>query len=211
MAGNPRREYFNELAASWDSLPADPGAAERIRRFVERSAAARSRRILDLGCGTGVLLPHIVDLHPEVECLVEFDLAEAMLRVNAANHGAAAGRVCADAQCLPFVDACFDLVLCFGVLPHLDDKPSALLQLFRVLRAGGVFCVGHQKGSDALNRFHAGLQGPVRADTLPAASVLAADLSAQGAEVTCAEDGPDWYFVRAVKSVSGKDPAPQRP
>lgn len=44
----------------------------------------------------------------------------------------------ADITDLPFDDASFDLVLCSHVLEHVPDDRSAIGELFRVLRPGGV-------------------------------------------------------------------------
>ena len=200
MMTNPRRPYFNSLAADWDHIPAAPNSAGRISRFLERSHIAGARRILDVGCGTGILVPDLLNLG-SATCLVEFDLAEDMLRVNSTKYPEAIiGRVCADAQTMPFSDACFDLAVCFSVLPHMPDKSAALRQIFRILRPGGVFCVGHLMGSSELNAFHSSIEGPVSVDVLPPAAVVAQMLKDLGAVEIEAEENPDWYFVRAEKS-----------
>ncbi len=200
MMTNPRRPYFNNLAAEWDHLPGMADAEERIRRFVQRSHAVGALRILDVGCGTGVLLPGLLEYYSDATCLVEFDLAESMLKVNAAKYpGCDIVYVCADAQSMPFLDSCFDLILCFGVLPHLDDKSSVLRQMFRILRPGGVLCVGHLMGSIALNAFHGSLSGPVSGDSLPSAAALERMLCKMGILEISAEEDPNWYFLRAVK------------
>ena len=201
MVTNPRRQYFNEIAGKWDSIPAMPNAAVKIRKFVGHTFIPGVKRILDVGCGTGILLPHLLKLHTESQFLVEFDLAEAMLKVNAAKHiDERVVRLCSDAAALPFVEECFDLVLCFGILPHLEDKISALQQFFRVLRPQGLFCVGHLMGSEELNNFHRNLSGPVAGDVLLPARVLAGILHELGAREIVAEEDSDWYFVRGAKA-----------
>jgi ubiquinone/menaquinone biosynthesis C-methylase UbiE len=146
-------------------------------------------------------VPDLLNLYGSAKCLVEFDLAEDMLRVNSAKFAEASiGRVCADAQVMPFTDACFDLAVCFSVLPHMPDKSAALRQILRILRPGGVICVGHLMGSRELNEFHGRLQGPVAVDFLPSAAVLAQMLKDLGAVAIEAEENSDWYFVRAEKS-----------
>lgn len=47
----------------------------------------------------------------------------------------------ADAECLPFPDACFDAVLSFGVLHHTPDTPGGVKELWRVLKPDGLALV----------------------------------------------------------------------
>jgi SAM-dependent methyltransferase len=201
MKTDPRRPYFNSLAIEWDCIPAAPNSTDRISTFLKRSHRAGVRRVLDVGCGTGILVPELLNLYGSATCLVELDLAEDMLRVNSTKFpGTSIGRVCADAQAMPFSDACFDLAVCFSALPHMPEKSSALRQILRVLHPGGVICVGHLMGSRELNAFHGSLEGPVKVDFLPPAAVLAQMLKDLGAVAIEAEENSDWYFVRAEKS-----------
>lgn len=199
MTTRDKQRYFNELAARWDALPAPADAPQKIRAFVRRAAGPASRRILDVGCGTGLLLPGLLE-----ECrravITELDLAEEMLRANAVKWPEArVQRVCADGLRLPLRAAAFDLVLCFGVLPHFEDLAGALHELARVLEPGGVLAVGHLMGSSELNAFHRSLAPPVAGDVLPGPAALGRQLGAVGLAVTHAEEAPDWYLVRAEK------------
>jgi ubiquinone/menaquinone biosynthesis C-methylase UbiE len=199
MTTEDKQRYFNELASRWDSLPAPEGAPGRVRAFVTRAAAPDAERILDVGCGTGVLLPALRERCPRA-AITELDLAEEMLRENAAKWRQAPIRwVCADGARLPFRGAAFDLVLCFGVLPHFEDLTAALAELARVLRAGGALAVGHLMGSAELNAFHRSLGEPVAGDVLPGAAELSERLGALGLVVAEAEDAADGYFVRGRK------------
>jgi len=198
MGTRDKQRYFNQLAAGWDALPAVEGAPEKVRAFVRR-AAGDARSVLDVGCGTGLLLPALLETYPDA-VITELDLAEEMLRANVAKLALSRVRhVCADGARLPFADAAFDLVLCFGVLPHFEDLYGALGELVRVLRTAGVLAIGHLMGSIELNAFHRSLDSPVAGDKLPAAATLAGLLADLRLAVTAAEEAPDWYFVRGEK------------
>jgi len=160
---------------------------------------ANARRVLDVGCGTGILLEALLEACPQAD-LTEMDLAEDMLKTNAAKWPEPRiHRVCADGARLPFAVACFDLVLCFGVLPHFEDLRGALGELRRVLRPGGALAVGHLMGSAELNALHRSLGGPVAGDVLPPSPELAAELSRLGMERIEAHETADGYFVRGEK------------
>jgi ubiquinone/menaquinone biosynthesis C-methylase UbiE len=202
MTTNPKRRHFNDLAPRWDQLPGPADPWSRVARFVERATRGQADWILDIGCGTGILLPYLLQACPPVTCVVELDFAEDMLRENARKvPDQRVARLCADAQSLPFPDEHFDLVLCFGVLPHLIDLKAALEELLRVLRPSGGLVVGHLMGSAELNALHRSCGGPVANDTLPPAESLAQMLRQLKATVIAAEESPDCYFVEAAKAL----------
>jgi 2-polyprenyl-3-methyl-5-hydroxy-6-metoxy-1,4-benzoquinol methylase len=191
---NPRRDYFDSIAAGWDSLPAPPDAADRAARFVAAAVDLTEGRILDAGCGTGIL----VDAMPRVR-VTEMDISTAMLAENRRKRSRNGIEwICADALQPPF-GAVFDRVLCYGVLPHLGDPHRALAALLACVRPGGAIAVGHMMSSDELNALHSGMTGPVAADHAEPAGEIARVLASLGARVVAAEERPGWYFVRAEK------------
>ena len=201
MATNLKRAYFNDLASRWDEQPAAPDAPAKARKFLERVRCPGALRILDVGCGTGFLLPHLLDMFPSSTCIVELDLAERMLTESGRKFpDEQVLRVCGDARSLPFADECFDLVLGFGVLPHLGDAASAVPQLFRGVKPAGVIAVAHLMGSAELNAFHTTLGEPVARDVLLPADELGQIFRALNAVQITGEERPDWYFVRAEKA-----------
>ncbi len=194
-----KREYFNGLAERWDSLPSPPGAGAAVAEFCRRACPPPARLVLDVGAGTGLLAPYLLE-KAEDRHLIELDFALEMLVTSSRKRQAAQlYRVCSDATVLPFAPDQFDAVLCFGVLPHLGDPAGALLEFRRVLRPGGTLAVGHLLGSRELNDLHHSLGGPVAGDTLPPAASLADTLRRLDFSVADAVEEPGGYFVRALK------------
>lgn len=139
------RKFHDELAKS----------AFSSRRLVKRLAASfydpmllwadvwpkvgdlRGRMALDLGCGSGWLSQELarrgavvcgLDLSRELLTLASERLEDPWRQ-----------RVCwieADAHCLPFADATFDLIVGSGILHHLEIK-RAYAEVARVLRSSG--------------------------------------------------------------------------
>jgi ubiquinone/menaquinone biosynthesis C-methylase UbiE len=201
MTPDPKRDFFNAQAAAWDSNPEPPEDPGKRVLFVARSIPPGARRVLDVGCGTGILLDAMECRDGHGRTVVELDLAERMLAENRRKCGGRAwvAHVCASVAALPFAPERFDAVLCFNALPHFDSLEAALRSMLACLRPGGWLTVGHLMSSALLNEFHASLEGAVRGDHLPEPEALARTLSALNAEVLCCEEDPGWYFVQARK------------
>jgi len=95
-----------------------------------------TERVLDAGCGDGLWTRALQDTHG-VASVVGLDLSSGMLAGTRRSLGESAGLVAGDVRRLPFRDACFDAVLCFWMLYHVDDPVVALGEFHRVLRPGG--------------------------------------------------------------------------
>jgi ubiquinone/menaquinone biosynthesis C-methylase UbiE len=96
-------------------------------------------RSLEIGAGTGYFTLNLLraGLIGEATCS---DLSPGMLcalRTNARRLGLDVRTQAADAERLPFPDACFDLVLGHAVLHHIPDLPRAFAEFERVLAPGG--------------------------------------------------------------------------
>jgi demethylmenaquinone methyltransferase/2-methoxy-6-polyprenyl-1,4-benzoquinol methylase len=196
-----KRAFFDSLAAGWDGHPEAEDAPARRARFVALAAEHHPTRILDVGSGTGVLVPELLAQCPS-STIVELDFAAEMIARNQAKHSQPhVVFICSSIDEAPIDLESFDAVLCFNVIPHLDSLDTSLRRLVRLLRPGGRLSVGHLMGSAELNAFHAEMEGPIRRDHLPPVEQLAGLLELFRLRVQIAEERPDWYFLRAEKPV----------
>ncbi|MFI7611979.1 class I SAM-dependent methyltransferase [Nonomuraea terrae] len=93
----------------------------------------RAGRLLDVGCGTGVVTAAALALGAEVTAV---DADPAMLALTARRHPYATIRQATLPE-LPFEDERFDAVAGNFVINHVPDTAGALQELRRVLRPGG--------------------------------------------------------------------------
>lgn len=132
--------HFDALAPDYDRLrPAGDGWAELADRAL--GALQGSRRLLDLGCGTGRFAVLAADrLGARVWAV---DRSAEMLREARARPGAArVGWKEADAANLPFKDGWFDAVHSHLVLHLVGDLPAVVSEIHRVLAPGGRVVIG---------------------------------------------------------------------
>jgi 2-polyprenyl-6-hydroxyphenyl methylase/3-demethylubiquinone-9 3-methyltransferase len=95
--------------------------------------ASRPEAVLvDIGCGGGLLAPHVAGKGYRH---VGLDLSPAALR-QAADHGV--NPVRGDALALPLADGCADVVVAGEILEHVTDLAAAVAESCRLLRRGGL-------------------------------------------------------------------------
>jgi arsenite methyltransferase len=101
----------------------------------------RGERVLDLGSGAGTDSLVAAQMVGPQGRVTGIDMTPEMLakaRAAAAEMGATNVEfVEAEAERLPFADACFDVVISNGVIDLVPDKDAAFSELFRVLAPGG--------------------------------------------------------------------------
>lgn len=93
----------------------------------------QQRRLLDAGCGTGITLQYI-ERFGQV-CGVDNE----MVALKFCKSRNAKRLTCAPIENLPFADASFDIVTCLDVIEHIEDDSSAIAEMTRVIRPGGLF------------------------------------------------------------------------
>lgn len=90
--------------------------------------------MLDVGCGTGVLLHELLEGAPGRVYGLDIDSARLSL---AAQNAQAARLVLGDAHQLPYTAGIFDLSLCHFVLLWVQDPQQVVREMKRVTRPGG--------------------------------------------------------------------------
>lgn len=102
-------------------------ALRLLRRY-----GPKQPRVLDLGCGTGVVAR---DLSESAE-VVGLDFSDIALRLSQSRN---LGRlVRADGECLPLQSDEFDAVVGLDIFEHIEGDRRAFEEAFRVLKPGGV-------------------------------------------------------------------------
>jgi len=97
-------------------------------------------RLLDIGCGTGAVLSTLAGRYPEAR-LCGLDLAFNMTLQAAGRFGEEALIVNGDAECLPFREGSFNLIVSASTLQWVQNLDSCFRECLRVLSPGGLMCV----------------------------------------------------------------------
>lgn len=105
---------------------------------VDKALNGWGGNLLDVGCGPGMLVRHLLDTRPGDFTITACDRSPAMIdaaaeRVGTTDVWLTVGRI----EAMPFSDRSFDVVLAMGVLDYADIR-QALQEMARVVRPGGL-------------------------------------------------------------------------
>jgi SAM-dependent methyltransferase len=143
------RHYASEAEAYRDVWA--PVLVRLARCLTDEIPLRGARRILDLGCGVGALLPHLRDASPEA-MVVGLDRTQAMVVLGPRAFPLLVG----DALQVPVRDRSFDAVVMAFMLFHLPDPAAGLAEVRRILRPGGwigLLTWGSERDSRARTRW----------------------------------------------------------
>jgi len=121
---------------NWSSPAGRRRAEHRAELLIRATGLGPAKYALELGCGTGVFLERAASTGARIAAI---DLSQPLLR-QARDRMVGSPRVrlvCGNAEAMPYADGTFDAVYGSSVLHHLD-LDRALLEVFRVLRPGGL-------------------------------------------------------------------------
>lgn len=115
---------------------------EAVLDALDRFSGGNPIRVLDAGCGAGVLMEEIARRGHQVTGLdVSLEMAAQAAQAVGDSGLALAGCVQGDLEALSFRDHAFDAVVCVGVLQYLPGDKASIAELGRVLRPGGLVVV----------------------------------------------------------------------
>jgi len=203
---------FDDQARVYDS--AAFVQAEVARRLAER-LSGNPKKILEIGCGTGLLSEHLAARFPNAE-LVLTDISPKMLAQAQARLGQGATYRLMDGQ-WPEPPEKFDLIASSLAFQWFDDLPGALARLGGLLAPGGMLAFA-TLGANSFTQWrqaheemglHCGLRDYVAAENFPWPDGFSFQLKAESIE----EAHPNGRsFIRGMKTLGAAvSPAGHKP
>lgn len=141
--GNPAEGYESYM------VPTLFGPCARI--LIKAADPKPAERVLDVGCGTGIIAREVASRLGAPGAITGIDLSTNMLavaRATAVREGLTIEWREGNAERLPFHDGAFDLVLCQFALMFVADKAAVLSEMRRVVTASGRVLIGVWQGLD---------------------------------------------------------------
>ena len=192
-------DFFNTCADNWDKMRnTNPQVLEKLMELAQLPAGAN---VLDVGSGTGVLLPY---LHAAVGAqgkITAVDFSEKMLS-KAQEKFATLGNIefcVGDVLELKLPPSTYDAVICLNFFPHLHTRKEEFIgKMQGSLKAGGCLIIMHDISRAKVNSIHRDSE-VVTEHRLPEAKLVGKMLNSCGYQNIHAYEDDTMYFVKGYK------------
>jgi len=196
-----KAKFFDEQAdAPWAAPDYTAEEIEKINWLFQHAGIGPGMRVLEPGCGTGRLTKILCRAVGSKGAVTAMDISRGMIqkaREKLSRLQNVSLHLCALEE-MGIEPESFDLVLCFNVFPHFDQKQKALEIFHQVLAPSGRLAIFHLHPSSFINDLHRKADTPVQNDMIPPESELKSMLKLAGFKPLKYRDD-DRFFALAVK------------
>lgn len=194
-----RKKYFESFVDEWDKMFTAEDI-EIISFLIDSFNIQDSNKVVDLGCGTGILFDMLRRKVGNDGFVVGVDFCAGMIRRAKRNFPFEnIYEVDADVEYLPLQNEFFDVAISFAAFAHFAHPQLVMNEVSRVLKKGGQFHIIHLLGSRELVDFHHKEGGPLSEDHLPATGIMNEFFEHGHFKKVKITDHPGLYLASAIK------------
>lgn len=185
-------EFFDRRAPSWDAelIRSD----RKINIILDNAGVREGSRVLDVACGTGVLIPDYIRRGADVTGI---DISPEMIKLAERKYAGTGVRfICGDIETAD-VGQGFDAIVVYNALPHFPDPERLIFRLSGLLAEGGVLTVAHGMSREKIDAHHHGSASKVSMGLMPAEQL--AGIFGRYLDVTAVISDEDMYQVAGMR------------
>ena len=144
------RDFFDKAAKTWDEeLIFDP---DIINIILDNASVSSGKDILDVACGTGVLIPFY--LSRDVKSVTGVDLSEEMIKIASGKFSdERVNFIFGDIVTVDLLEK-YDCIVLYNAFPHFPDEKSLIKRLSSLLKEGGTLVIAHGMSREKINMHH---------------------------------------------------------
>lgn len=188
-----QRELFDKLCHVFDP-PLPKGVPERLEKIVASAEVGKGDTVLDVGSGTGILIPLLQKYEPG--CIYACDLSEAMLK-QLKKHYPNVETILSDIRDLTLPDLSIHVVFINACYPNIVDKAGAFTNISRMMQPAGRMVISHPLGKSFIDALKETVPFPL--DDFPEKSQAQTLLEPYGFVLKSFIDEPELYILVVTK------------
>lgn len=146
-------EFFDRCAPNWDAEMVKN--EEIIGRILDNAEITEGLDILDVACGTGVMIPYYLERN--AASVTAIDISPEMAKI-AAEKFEGEPRVtvlCGDIEEAAF-ERQFDRIVVYNAFPHFPNPQRLIRTLAGLLKEGGRLTIAHGASREVIDSHHSG-------------------------------------------------------
>ena len=185
-------EFFDRCAPSWDAelIRSD----RKINIILDNAGVREGSRVLDVACGTGVLMPDYLSRGAEVTGI---DISPEMIKLAEQKYAGTGVRfICGDVEAAD-VGQDFDAIVVYNAFPHFPDPERLIFRLSGLLAEGGILTVAHGMSREKIDAHHHGSASKVSIGLMPAEQL--AGIFGRHLDVTAVISDDGMYQVAGMR------------
>ena len=150
-------DFFDRHADSWDAEMVRNDAI--IHTILDNAGVVEGKDILDVACGTGVLIPDY--LERKVASVTGIDISPRMAEIAKTKFPQPEVTIlCGDVETTDFGKQ-FDCIVVYNAFPHFPRPERLIERLAGLLRPGGVMTIAHGMSRARIDHHHSGAAHPI--------------------------------------------------
>ncbi|CEQ16776.1 methyltransferase domain-containing protein [Paraclostridium sordellii] len=145
-------EFFNKIAKEWDSII--EVNEEKINLLLSKLDIKSNERILDVGTGTGVIIPFIKALN-KGGYIKGVDISTGMLNIAKEKYKNLENIEFEIKDVEEEIYEKYDKIILYSMFPHLENKTKTVKTLInKNLNKNGKLIIAHSNSREFLNNMH---------------------------------------------------------
>ena len=195
-------EFFDRLASGWDAEMVR--SDEIIRIILDNAGVTAGKNVLDVACGTGVLVPDY--LKRGVASVTGIDISPKMAEIARSKFPQESVTIlCGDVETAAF-DRLFDCIVVYNAFPHFPAPERLIRTLAGLLAPEGTLTVAHGMSREKIDAHHHGSASHVSNGLMPAEDLAA--IFETVLNVTVIRSDERMYQVVGQKAGGSSEPRP---
>lgn len=166
-----QKDFFNSMAEKWDSMCHHD--LNKINEILDLADIRQGDTILDVGTGTGIMIPCLISRIGNTGEVTAIDVADKMIEAAKNKYSYSnVNYIVGDVFNSDLPVEYFDVIMCYSVFPHFEYKLTAIEKLGKFLKSGGKIVICHSQSRNEINHMHKNSSPVISRDYLPDADTI---------------------------------------
>jgi len=187
------KDYFDSIAEDWDTIAVHN--IEKVKYIINLAGIEKNDIVLDIGSGTGVLIPYIKDYLGENGKIVAVDISEKMIHIARNKNGDdRAEYICQDFYKYSIYGQA-NVIIAYSCFPHFEDHDDFFKIANLVLKEKGRLVIAHSESREMINNMHNQNESMINSEELQDSNAILEVAKAHGFEKETVIDNDEYYVI----------------